>query len=258
MGFDSDIRACARLVQRGDPVRFRSVMASPINLRPPLFVIYAFNLETSRAAWVSKEPAIAEIRLQWWHDTLEEIAIKQSLSSHEVVSPLATILSPQSAQNLKRLVSARRWDIYSEPFENAVSFDAYLYDTSTTLLAAAADSLGTAEISVVKNFGYAAGLARFFQAVPRLIAAGRQPLLSLHEADLSELAEMGLSRLREARRRRVAVSKQAGFAFLAGWQTGIILNLVRRSPQSVKTGLRPPSAVFNSISLSARALTGRW
>ena len=96
MQFDDDILACARMVQRGDIVRFRSVMAAPLYARPTLFSIYAFNLETSRAPWVSKEPAIAEIRLQWWYDALEEISKKQSLRRHEVVSPLSKILSPTS------------------------------------------------------------------------------------------------------------------------------------------------------------------
>ena len=258
MRFNDDIVACARLVQRGDPVRFRSVMAAPIYVRPPLFTLYAFNLETSRAPWVSKEPAIAEIRLQWWHDALEEIVTNQSFRRHEVVSPLATILSAKAARNLMRLVIARRWDIYSEPFENSAAFDTYIDDTSTTLLAAAAHSLGDAETTVVEKFGYAMGLARFLQAVPRLIAAGRHPLMNLCEADLIEFAEKGLARLKKARRQRAAVSKEAGFAFLAGWQTGSILNLVRRHPESVKSGLRAHSAVLNSISLSARALTGRW
>lgn len=258
MGFNDDIIACARLVERGDPLRFRSVMAAPLDVRPPLFALYAFNLEISRAPWVSKEPAIAEIRLKWWHDALEEIVIDQSFRRHEVVSPLATILSPISARGLIRLIIARRWDIYSEPFENTAAFENYINDTSTTLLAAAAHTLGDAEKKVVMDFGYAMGLARFLQAVPRLINAGRHPVISLCEAYLTALAEKGLARLQKARSNRTAVSKKAGFAFMAGWQTGSILNSVRQYPGSVKTGLRQHSTVLNSISLSARALTGLW
>ena len=88
-----------------------------------------------------------------------------------------------------RLVRARRWDIYSEPFENTAAFERYLNDTSSTLLAVAAHSLGDAETTVVTNFGYAMGLARFLQAVPKLIAAGRHPLTGFCSADLNEFVE---------------------------------------------------------------------
>ena len=157
-----------------------------------------------------------------------------------------------------RLVRARQWDIYSEPFENAIAFNGYINDTSTTLLAAAAHSLGNAETTVISDFGYAMGLARFLQAVPRLIAVGRHPLMGLCKSELNELVENGIARLQKARRNRPAVSKEAGFAFLAGWQTGNILKRAQKYPEMVKTGLSPRSQVINSITLSARAFTGLW
>ena len=41
--------ACARLVERGDPDRFRVAMAAPPSAREALFPLYAFNLEVARA-----------------------------------------------------------------------------------------------------------------------------------------------------------------------------------------------------------------
>ena len=52
--YSEDVIACAKLVERGDPLRFRSVMAAPSNLRPALFTLFAFNLEVARAPWVTK------------------------------------------------------------------------------------------------------------------------------------------------------------------------------------------------------------
>ena len=72
--YSEDVIACAKLVERGDPLRFRAVMAAPSDLRPALFTLFAFNLEVARAPWVTKEAMIAEMRLQWWHDALGEIA----------------------------------------------------------------------------------------------------------------------------------------------------------------------------------------
>ena len=73
-GFDADLIACADIVRRADPARFQAAMAAPVAARSVLFPIYAFNVEVARAPWVTSEPMIAEMRLQWWVDALEEIA----------------------------------------------------------------------------------------------------------------------------------------------------------------------------------------
>jgi phytoene/squalene synthetase len=69
MSFES----CAALVERADPDRFAALMSAPVAVRRVCFPLYAFNIEVSRAPWVTKEPMIAEMRLQWWRDALEEI-----------------------------------------------------------------------------------------------------------------------------------------------------------------------------------------
>ncbi|TNF18762.1 MAG: phytoene synthase, partial [Rhodobacteraceae bacterium] len=61
-----DWQACAAIVEKGDPDRFASAMAAPVAARARLFPLYAFNLEVARAPWVTQEPMIAEMRLQWW------------------------------------------------------------------------------------------------------------------------------------------------------------------------------------------------
>ena len=66
------IQACAELVARGDPVRFRATMAAPLAVRKALFPLYALNLEVARAPWLTEEPMIAEMRLQFWRDVVEE------------------------------------------------------------------------------------------------------------------------------------------------------------------------------------------
>ena len=68
------VAACAGLVERGDPDRFLAVMAAPPAARARLFPLYAFNLEVARAPWVTQEPMIAEMRLQWWRDAVEMLA----------------------------------------------------------------------------------------------------------------------------------------------------------------------------------------
>ena len=83
---------CAALVERGDAERFAALMAAPVAARGPLAVLYAFNLEVARAPWVTKEPMIAEMRLQWWRDIVAEAAEGRPARAHEVAGPLSELI----------------------------------------------------------------------------------------------------------------------------------------------------------------------
>ncbi|MEL7127664.1 MAG: squalene/phytoene synthase family protein, partial [Pseudomonadota bacterium] len=122
--------ACARIVERGDALRFRTVMAAPVRARAALFALYAFNVEVSRAPWVTQEAMIAEMRLQWWRDALQEIAEGQAVRSHEVTTPLADVIAPDTAAMLDALVAARRWDIFRDALVDEAHFYAYLDETA--------------------------------------------------------------------------------------------------------------------------------
>ena len=255
---NDDVIACAKILEKGDPVRFRAVMAIPPHFRPTLFTLYAFNLETSRAPWMSQETMIAEMRLQWWYDALEEIANATPHRRHEVITPLAHLLTPSNAQVLQRLVVARRWDIYKDPFANQAEFEAYIQATSTSLLYVAASTLGKFKNDVVDHFGYASGLARFFLAVPQLLNNGRQPIIDTSPDALRVQAQTGLGRMRSARAKRKEISKEAGYAFLGGWQTGLILKNALRYPEKIISGGLLHNERAHSALLMMRRLTGRW
>ena len=258
MIFNQDILACAGLLERGDPSRFRAVMLTPVNIRSKLLPIFAFNLEVARAPWVTKEAMIAEMRLQWWHDTLSEIALGEVVQRHAVVGPLSKLITPDMARDLQSLVEARRWDIYPEPFANEDAFTMYILQTSSTLLKVAAQALGPAETHTVVKFGFGVGLANFFVAVPKLLAVGRSPLIYETPEFVQSLAIRGLANLKEARRARHKVSASAGKALLCGWQAERILKQVADRPENILTGLKVPSGFRDSSVLSLRAMTGWW
>ena len=114
--------ACARLVEQGDPDRFAATMAAPLAARARLLPLYAFNLEVARAPWVASEPMIAEMRLQWWRDVLDDPARR----AHEVAGPLHDLIREAAlpVDVLDRMAAARRWDVWREPFEDRAAFDA--------------------------------------------------------------------------------------------------------------------------------------
>ncbi|KAB2881303.1 MAG: phytoene synthase, partial [Albidovulum sp.] len=78
------IEACARLVEEGDPERFAATMAAAPEARLRLWPLYAVNLEIARAPWAAREPMLAEMRLQWWIDTLRELAAGGARAGHPV------------------------------------------------------------------------------------------------------------------------------------------------------------------------------
>ena len=254
VSFDADLNACAALVERGDPLRFRCAMAAPVAARRVLFPLYALNVEVSRAPWVTQETMIAEMRLQWWRDALEEIAGGGAVRRHEVVTPLAAVLSPDHARLLDATIAARRWDIYREPFEDEAHFAHYIDQTSGHLMWIAASTLGHAEETTVRRAAYASGIAAWLRAIPELEAAKRVPLLDGTADGVRNLATIALSRLRQARRARATVSPPARPALLPAAAAGPVLKAASGDPSRVADGTLPEPA----LGFTLRAATGRW
>jgi len=258
MSFDADLTACAALVERGDPTRFRAAMAAPVAARRILFPIYAFNVEVARAPWVTQEPMIAEMRLQWWRDVCEEITKAEGVRRHEVATPLAGVISAAQAEQLDQLTAARRWDIYKDAFEDSAHFERYIDQTSGNLTWVAARCLGAADEDVVRDAAYGAGVAAWLHAIPQLEAAGRVPLLDGTTEGVRALAQGALARLQKARAGRGKVSKPARAALLHIGAAEKVLRAAVKMPSLVGEGLLPDPASADRLGLGVRALTGRW
>lgn len=253
-----DITACAGIVRRGDPSRFLATMAAPVAARRVLFPIYAFNVEVARAPWVTAEPLIAEMRLQWWRDVLGEIRAGAVVRRHEVATPLAAVIDPEAAALLDDLIAARRWDIGRESFADTAALSRHIEVTAGHLMQVAACALGPAEAEVLRDAGYALGLGNWLRAVPALAAAGRRPLPDAEPAAVVALAAEGLRRLARARARRNAVSPAARAALLTLWETGPLLQRASRQPEAVGAGTLAPAPMRSRLSLLLRAASGRW
>lgn len=256
--FDADTRACADLVRRADPARFRATMAAPVAARVRLFPIYAFNVEVARAPWVTQEPMIAEMRLQWWRDVLDEVAGGGAVRRHEVATPLAAVLDATGARWLDALIEARRADILRVPFADEAALWAYLDATSGNLMRVAARVLGPADEGALRPAGLALGMANWLRAIPALQAAGRAPLPDGRAQAVRRLAQEGLAHLRTARAHRAGVSRAARPALLPLWEAGMVLGRAARDPGAVAAGRVDPGPVASGAVLLWRALSGGW
>jgi phytoene/squalene synthetase len=231
-------------------------MAAPLGLREKLLVLFAFNVEVARAPWVTREAMIAEMRLQWWHDALGEIAAGGAVRRHEVVTPLAACLAPDQALGLQQLVAARRWDIYPEPFADEAALWAHMDATSGTLLRAAL-ALGGGTATPALSEGFAAvGLAGWLTAVPALRAQNRHPLPDASEAAIVRLAGEALGKLAPAR--KAPLPRLARRALLAGWQSAPLLRLAAKEPARVANGTLELAPFRAQTRLARLALTNRW
>ncbi|WOI54925.1 squalene/phytoene synthase family protein [Palleronia sp. LCG004] len=227
------INECAEIVRRGDPDRFLAAMAAPPEARGVLFPLYACNVEIARAPYVTSEPMLAEIRLQWWRDALEEIRKGQTPRRHEVVEPLAGILDPQACETMTRIADARRWDAMAEPFLSAAQFRAHLDATNGNLLWTAARLLGAAaeEEGALRRLAFAEALARWFQAVPEMSARGLQPLVDDSPEAIGDLARDALKKMPDGR-----PSRAGRIAGLSAWEARVVLGQVAKDPGRALTG----------------------
>jgi hypothetical protein len=250
--------ACAALVEKADPLRFRAAMAAPVSARHVLFPLYAFNIEVARAPWVTQEAMIAEMRLQWWRDALEEIGQGGNVRRHEVVDGLKEVLDAEGVACLDGLIAARRWDIYKDAFEDQGHFDGYINATSGNLMWTAARLLGDAQEDVVRDFAYAVGVANMFQAIPALEAQDRKPLLDGTPAGVKALATQARERIFAAAATRQAVSQGAGAALLAGYHAKPILNAVVKDPTRVVADALDTNPARDSLRFLNVSLRGWW
>ncbi len=249
--------ACAGLVERGDPDRFAAIMAVPVKARAKLFTLYAFNLEVARAPWVTQQPLIAEMRLQFWRDMLTSATPR----AHDIAAPLHALVqeTPVLTALLDRIIEARRHDITRQPFATASAFDAYIEDTSATLVWAAALALGAnpAAETGFRALGWASGLATYLRAVPALTARNLQPLVDPSPQAVRSLAAEGLNHLKIARAQR-SLFAAAAPAALTAWQAAPLLRQVHDNPTRVAEGSLALSEFRKRGGLVWMAATGRF
>ena len=259
-GLTSDeINACAEIVRKGDPDRFRVAMAAPPDARARMLPVLALNVEAARAPYLTAEPIIAQMRLQWWHDAVAEAVAGQD-RAHEVAGPLGKIIRNWGLpkQSLDRLISARMWDIEGVGFDDDAAFQNHINATGGELLRLAAVALGLPEDreGAALDAGYAMGLANWFLAIPALEASGKRPLVDGRLDAVRTHAEIGLDRLTSA---KSEPGLEPAFpAFRLAALAGPVLSQVRHDPASVADGRLAISEFRKRARILRLSILGAW
>lgn len=254
------INACAALVEAGDPERFLAAMAAPADVRGALFVLYALNLEVAKAPFVTKEPMIAEMRLQFWRDTVADAAAGKEVRAHEVAAPLAGLIAEAGldADALDQMIAARRFDIYPNDADQVgFELDDYLRRTAGHLMALSVAACGAdaGKQAAARDVGQAMGIASWLRAVPDLVGHKRVVAEDLDSDVLVARAQYGLDLL--AAHKRVDFGT-ATAAVRAAWLTAPILRQVVADPRRVIDGGLGLSEFRKRGSLLRRSLLNRW
>lgn len=245
-----DINACAENLTRTDPNRFRAVMACPSHHRAPLFALFAMNSEIAQAPWASQEPMICEMRLQWWFDALEDIAAAKHVTTHPALSILSTALTPDLARALQTLVTARRWDIYRDPFDTLADHHAYIQHTSGVLYQTAAALIRSNTPKQAYDMGTAIGVANFLNALPALERAGKIPMTDGRPAALRDFARWGQTQIPNN------LDRAARLACLSGYNTTRTLKRVYSNPAMIGDQMPPQNPIIDRLTFLKFAILG--
>ena len=247
-------------IAASDPDRHAAALAAPPEARAKLCVLYAFNLEIARAPYVSAEPLIAQMRLQFWADVLEGVATGKAPRAHEVAEPLAALWADHAlpVELGQAMIAARHWHIDRAQFPDLAAWLEHIDQSAGNLMWLAARILGAPDEAerATRAMGRANGVAQWLQAVPALQAAGRAPVPT--GADGAQMARAGLDALAQARDARASVPKACTPALLAGFQAGGVLTRAVRDPACIDHGALAPSEFRRRGTLLLRGLSQRW
>jgi phytoene synthase len=176
---DDAVVASAR---SGEPDRYLAALLAPPAARPHLLALAAFSSELARVpSFVTREPAMGQIRLQWWRDALaaadadartgNPIADAMRAATHRFDLPASLLLD---------VIDAREVDLAGQALPDDAALATHLWKSEGALFALAAGILrrdpGADVQAAAAACGQAYGLARLLLGLPHALAHGRLPL----------------------------------------------------------------------------------
>lgn len=143
MAMAASVDHCADLVRRSDFRRYATALFAPLEHRPALLALYAFNAEIARVRLNVTQPMAGEIRLQWWDEVLSGERAAEA-AGHPVASELLKAIETYGlgSSALRELIAVHRFDLYTEPMQTRAELEGYLDQTAGELFTLAARALG--------------------------------------------------------------------------------------------------------------------
>jgi phytoene synthase len=263
----------------GEPDRYLAALLAPAAARGDLLTLAAFSAELARIPYAaSREPAMAEMRLQWWREAL---ALPQAAASGNPIADRLRSLGRRhgAAVPLGRLLEARALQLAARPFADDAALARHLADSEAFLFAfaqriIAASSNGPSADWDAGPAGRAYGLARLLYALPAGLAHGQLPIPQTRLADLNleaalvgrnwavlagavaELSQQARQDLALARREVTKLPRDQSIAVLP---LALVESYLRSSARAIGSGRQAEVAPLTRVMRIARARWfGRW
>jgi len=259
---------CARIVARDDPALHATALFAPDPVRGHLMVLYAYDVELSRATRASKESLIPRMRLQWWRDILRA----DQPPAHEVAGPLVALIRDGvlAAPDLAAMADGHEAEL-DLPFTPAAAADwAENRFARRTALAAAVLGGPVPARAVAPVLGLGFGLRTAmaclgnggmpFLALPPgadAFAARRGDIPETLSRAVADQAGTALAALAEARRQAPRAGRAIA-ALLPLAREERVLRLAVRTPGAIFGQVDRVDRPFDGLRLAWRAATGRW
>lgn len=138
---------CEHTVRSNDEDRWLGAQYASPDARRKLLALHALGCELKRIPNIVSEPALGEIRLQWWREALLAILHGKTLRAHPVVEEIAItgVLKPMPEAQVDDVIDAAARPLYGEPFESAKVLAQWLETFDGAMDAMAVESLGGGE-----------------------------------------------------------------------------------------------------------------
>jgi 15-cis-phytoene synthase len=128
------------LVRRVDEDRWLAARFAEPAVRERLSAFYAVVYEIARVPESVREPALGEIRLQWWRDAVEAIYTGNEVHRFPAAESLARLVNEASLDRtlIDAMIDARAKDLQERPFATWPEFEAYVDGTAGAVIQLAA------------------------------------------------------------------------------------------------------------------------
>ena len=137
---DPAVETTDDLVRRVDEDRWLAARFAEPPVRQRLSDFYAAVYEIARIPESVREPALGEIRLQWWRDAVAEIYAGRGAAKFPAAEGLAALVRETSLDRalVDRMIEARAKDLEVRPFETWPELEAYIDATAGAVIQLAA------------------------------------------------------------------------------------------------------------------------
>jgi phytoene synthase len=171
--------AVVAAARAGEPDRYLAALLAPPAARADLLALAAFAGEVARVPYIAgSEPAIGEIRLQWWRDALQS-ADGIALTGNPVADALRAAARRHDLPRalLLDIIEARSFELADEAMADDAALQTYLWKSEGAVFALAGRILapgGGADIEpAAAAAGQAYGLSRLLLGLAHALSRGR-------------------------------------------------------------------------------------